>query len=434
MWRAAYATVLWLLLPWLLLRLWWRGRKEPLYRAQVAERFGRYAGARRAGRPVIWLHAVSLGETRAAEPLFERLFEALPDHDFVITHMTASGRKAADTLFGSRATLAWLPYDYGFAVRGFLRRFKPRLGILLETEVWFTLVRSCCRAGVPLLLANARLSQKSARGYDAVGPLAREAFAALEAVCAQTEEDAARLKARGAGRVLVTGNLKFDVPLSREAPALARQFRRAYGARPVFLAASTREGEEDLLLDALLERPLPALTVIAPRHPQRFGEVAALLERRGLPFTRRSELQEVPAHHGFVLGDSLGEMGAYFSASDVAFVGGSLLAYGGQNLIEACAAGVPVLVGPHTYNFAQAADQAVDEGAAWRVPNAAGVVDRARTLLADEALRRAMGEAGRRFCARHRGATERVMKVVEELLGTPAARASTSEDSRSANG
>jgi 3-deoxy-D-manno-octulosonic-acid transferase len=422
MWRAAYAAVLWLLLPWLFVRLWWRGRKEPLYRSQIGERFGRYRFAGSAGRPVIWVHAVSLGETRAAQPLLERLLRDYPDHHFVLTQMTATGREAAESLFGSRVTLAWLPYDYSFAVRAFLRRFRPAIGILMETEVWFTLVRECRRAGVPMLLANARLSEKSARGYAAVGSLAHEAFASLSAVAAQTDDDAARLKALGASAVTITGNLKFDMADAGDAATLAERFRTGYGNRRVFLAASTREGEEELLLEALAERPLDALTVIVPRHPQRFDQVAALLKGRGVPFTRRSESLPVPPEHRFVLGDSIGEMGAYFSASDVAFVGGSLLAYGGQNLIEGCAAGVPVLVGPYTYNFAQAADQAIAEGAAWRVDDAGALIERVAVLLEDAPLRRAMGDAGRRFCARHRGATARLAKLVDELLTSPAPR------------
>jgi 3-deoxy-D-manno-octulosonic-acid transferase len=418
LWRAAYAALLWLALPWLFVRLWWRGHKEPLYRTRVAERFGRYAGPGPvvAGRPVIWLHAVSLGETRAAQPLFQRLREAFPGHDFVVTQMTASGREAAQQLFGSRAKLAWLPYDYGFAVRGFLKRFRPVLGILLETEVWFTLARCCRQAGVPLVLVNARLSEKSARGYEAVGPLARAAFSSLAAVAAQTESDAARLRGLGAGRVEVSGNIKFDVTAAPGSASLAAAFRHAWGERPVFLAASTREGEEELLLDALARHALPALTVIVPRHPQRFGEVAVLLERRGWSYARRSADRPVNAECRFLLGDSLGEMPAYYAAADVAFVGGSLLEYGCQNLIEACAAGIPVLFGPSTYNFAQAADQAVAEGAARRVRDAAELVREAARLLSDAPLRRAMGEAGRTFCARHRGATERVVELVGRLL------------------
>lgn len=421
-WRALYEVALWLAFPFVLARLWWRGRREPGYRSSVAERFGLYPAHQATHtddslRPLIWLHAVSLGETRAAVPLFERLRQSHPECDFLVTHMTATGRQAAQQLFGASATLAWLPYDYAFAVRSFLHRFKPRLGILIETEVWFNLVRGCRLAGVPLLLANARLSEKSLRGYERVAPLAREAFRGLSAVAAQTGADAQRLERLGAHSVHVSGNLKFDVLASPALLALSRQFRLGYGGRKVFLAASTRAGEEELILDALAAHPLPgALIVIVPRHPERFAEVERLFASRHLSFARRSKSIEVPVSCQFVLGDSLGEMQAYYGAADVAFVGGSLLAYGGQNLIEACAAGIPVLFGPSTYNFTEAAEAALAEGAARRVADAKALLDEVDALLSDDRLRSAMGEAGRSFCERHRGATERIAALAEEFL------------------
>src|SRR5258707_1980233 len=363
MWRAAYRLLLWLAFPWVLARLWWRGRHEPGYRQNIGERFGFYRA--KHARRVIWLHAVSVGETRAAEPLLNALRSRHPDCDLLITQMTATGREAARQLFAGGVHVAWLPYDYPSAVRRFLRNFRPRLGILMETEIWFHLVGECQRAGVPLLLANARLSAKSARGYAAVGPLVRIALGGLSAVAAQTTEDAERLRSLGASAVEVTGNLKFDADPSPGSESLAAQFRRGFGARAVLLAASTREGEEELLLDALKQNALgDAILAIVPRQPQRFDKVAQLLASRGLKFIRRSANTPLDADCGIVLGDSMGEMAAYYRACDVAFVGGSLLAYGGQNLIEACAAGVPVLIGPHTYNFAQAAESAVAAGAA----------------------------------------------------------------------
>jgi 3-deoxy-D-manno-octulosonic-acid transferase len=416
--RALYTVALHLALPYILLRLWWRGRKEPGYRRHVGERFGCY-GARPAP-PVIWVHAVSLGETRAAQPLVSALRARFPDHALLVTHMTATGREAATSLYSGFATLAFLPYDLPWAVRRFVAHFQPRLGILMETELWPNLVRECRRAGVPVLLANARLSEKSAAGYRRVGSLAREALADLAAIAAQTEADAARLAVLGAPYVEVTGNLKFDIAAAPEMVARGRELRRLFGERPVLLAASTREGEEALLLDALARSPLAgALTVIVPRHPQRFDEVAALLRERGLGCVRRSEGRPVPAGQAFALGDSMGEMTAYYAAADVAFVGGSLLPFGAQNLIEACAVGVPVVIGPSTFNFAQAAAEAVAAGAAIQVADADGVVREAARLLADAPARRKMGEAGRRFCDAHRGAAGRTMGIVERLLRAP---------------
>jgi len=415
MWRAAYRLLLWLAFPFVLARLWWRGRYEPAYRQNIAERFGFYPAT--PARPVIWLHAVSVGETRAAEPLLHALRSSHPDCDLLITQMTASGREAAQQLFGGAVRVAWLAYDYPSAVRRFLRNFRPRLGILMETEIWFHLVNECQRFGVPLLLANARMSAKSALGYAAVGPLVRVALGGLSAVAAQTTEDAERLRSLGARTVEVTGNLKFDADPSAGSESLAAQFRRRFGARAVLLAASTREGEEELLLEVLEHNVLrDAILVIVPRHPQRFDTVAQLLASRGLKFIRRSANTPLDADCDIVLGDSMGEMAAYYRACDLAFVGGSLLAYGGQNLIEACAAGVPVLIGPYTYNFAQAAEGAVAAGAAIRVSSAEEVIWLARSILQDAALRERMGKAGVAFCAAHRGATERTLAICERLL------------------
>jgi 3-deoxy-D-manno-octulosonic-acid transferase len=417
MWRAGYRLLLWLAFPYVLARLWWRGRQEPRYRENLGQRFGFYRTEPR--RPVIWLHAVSLGETRAAEPLLRALQRRHPDCDLLITQMTATGREAAQQLFGDSAQVAWLAYDYPSAVRRFLRHFRPRLGILMETEIWFHLVAECERRRVPVVLANARMSARSARGYAMVGPLVRGALESLSAVAAQTAEDAARLRSLGAREVEVTGNLKFDVEPAAGSESLAAQFRQRFGNRKVLLAASTREGEEELLLDALERNPLgDALVVIVPRHPQRFDSVGQLIAARGLKYARRSNPEPLAADCNVLLGDSMGEMAAYYRACDVAFVGGSLLAYGGQNLIEACAAGVPVLVGPYTYNFAQAAESAVAAGAALRVEGAEEAMRRAGALLGDRDLRERMGRAGIAFCATHRGATQRTLAVCERLLSS----------------
>ena len=416
-WRALYALLLWISLPWVLVRLWLRGRREPLYRSAIGERFGFYGRIGPRVRPLIWVHAVSLGETRAAQPLLERLMRDHPDCDFLVTQMTSTGRGAAEELFAGRAQVVWLPYDYGFAVRRFLKAYRPTLGILMETEVWFNLVRSCRAFGIPLLLVNARLSERSLRGYRLVGQLARDAFGSFSAIAAQTSSDANRLCDVGARSVEVTGNMKYDMHAAAALDERSRQFRQAYGHRRVFLAASTRDGEEALILDALHAHPLPGvLSVIVPRHPQRFSEVDELMRSRGLRFVRRSAGNDTPADCDYILGDSIGEMPAYYGAADVAFVGGSLLPYGGQNLIEACAAGVPVLLGPSTYNFSEAADIALSEGAALRVKDADALVLNAGVLCADDSRAKSMGQAGKAFCARHRGATDKVCAIVERLL------------------
>ena len=444
--RFLYNLLLHLALPLIVVRLWWRGQREAGYRHAWAQRFGGYAKESRRGRglaggaaagatgnhakPLIWLHAVSLGETNAAQPLVAALKQHYPMHRLLVTHMTATGREAAQNLYGDQAQLAWLPYDFPWAVARFYAHFEPCLGILMETEVWPNLARAARRRGMPMLLANARLSEKSLAGYQRTGRLSRDAFGSLIAG-AQTEADATRLKALGATRLSVTGNLKFDLAPVADSAAAARTraaqaaapLRGLFGVGPVFLAASTRDGEEELLLDALARAPIDAVTVIVPRHPQRFEAVAALLKQRGIGFARRSHNAPLPAACRIVIGDSLGEMAAYYAACDCAFVGGSLLPLGGQNLIEACAAGAPVLIGPHTFNFAEAAGQAVAAGAALRVADADGLVREVAALLGDAARRERMGESGRTFCAAHRGATARTMALIDAaLLSAPAAR------------
>ena len=409
--RALYTLLWYLALPWLPLRLWWRGRREPGYRARIGERFGRYRADAPAARGVVWIHAVSLGETRAAAPLVARIARELPDATILLTHMTATGREAGRTLYGDRVVQAWLPYDVPFAVRAFLARYAPRAGLLMETEVWPNLTAACAAAHMPLYLVNARLSPRSFAGYRRFAALTQPMFAALAGVAAQTADDARRLAAAGATGVAVTGNLKFDAEAPPGAADAGRALRARFGAaRPVLVAASTRDGEEALLLDALARGALPAgtLVVIVPRHPQRFDGVAALLTSRGVAFVRRSADADVPADVRVVLGDTLGELPAYYAAADVAFVGGSLLPLGGQNLLEALAAGTPTLVGPHTFNFAEATEKAVEAGAAMRVADADALTAAAAALLCDPARRARMREAAAAFLGAHRGATERL--------------------------
>jgi 3-deoxy-D-manno-octulosonic-acid transferase len=417
-WRLGYRLLLWLLFPWVLMHLWWRGRRQPGYREHIPERFGWYQS--RPGRPVIWLHAVSVGETRAAEPLVRALAARYPGHELLLTQMTPTGRETAQQLYGGAATIVYLPYDYPSAVVRFLTRFRPRLGILMETEIWFNLVECCARQGVPLLLANARLSEKSVRGYELVAPLTRAALGGLAAVSAQTLEDAERLERLGAWGVEVTGNLKFDVVLPPQMLALGAQLKQRIGQRPVLLAASTREGEEELVLEALSRiRVEGLLLLLVPRHPQRFDEVAALLARRNLSYLRRSDNRALPPDCRVLLGDSMGEMPAYYAACDLAFIGGSLLPYGGQNLIEACAVGCPLLFGPHMYNFAEASRLAVAAGAAIEVADAVMLGEWAGQLLSDQAALARMSQAALAFSRAHQGATARNLAICERLLAAP---------------
>ena len=409
--RAIYTSLGIALLPFLPLRLWWRGKKEPGYRFAIGERFGRYAGQALDG-PLLWVHAVSVGETRAALPLIEQLKNAYPRAKILLTHMTAAGRETGRTLFGDGVTQAWLPYDLPFTVRGFFRHFRPAAGFLVETELWPNLVAHARATDTPVFLVNARMSRRSARGYAHIPSLTRPLLARLAGVAAQSPDDARRLAALGANAPVVTGNVKFDIAVSPDVRTLGHELRKRFGAtRPVWVAASTRDGEEALILDALAQAPLPreTLLVIVPRHPQRFADVAGLLAERGVAFVRRSDNQPVPADVGIVLGDSMGELLAYYAAADVAFIGGSLLPLGGQNLIEALAVGAPVLIGPHTFNFNEAAIGAVAAGAAQRVADAEALISAVEALFRDPSQRDAMREAAGAFHAAHRGATERLM-------------------------
>ena len=417
-----YRLLLWLSFPLLLARLWWRGRREPGYRQDVGQRFGYYRREAPGREKTIWLHAVSVGETRAAEPLIKALRQRYPDHRLLITHMTATGRETAQQLYSSLSNVefAWLPYDYPSAMRRFLAHFRPALGVVMETEIWPNLLRECRGAGVPVLLANARLSETSAEGYRKLGALAQRALEDFSAIAAQTADDARRLMELGAPKhnVSITGNLKFDVaiPTAPQGGGL----REIIGDRSVFLAASTREGEEALILEAAARQPLPpgALLLIVPRHPQRFDEVARLLEGRGASYARRSALTGTSAKltADVLLGDSMGEMPNYYRAADCAYIGGSIVPLGGQNLIEACALGVPVLIGPHTFNFTDAAENAVTAGAALRVKDGEDLLRGATGLLNDQDRRQRMSQAGLAFVQSHRGATARTLNICEKLL------------------
>jgi 3-deoxy-D-manno-octulosonic-acid transferase len=417
MWRTLYTILIIAALPFILARLWWRGRREPLYRRHIAERFGYYRDLPGA-RPVLWVHAVSVGEARASATLVRALAAAHPDCQLLLTCMTAAGREMLFELHGIDAHIAWLPYDYPGAVRRFLEHHRPRLALLVETEIWPNLVAACAEFAVPVLLANARMSEKSARGYRRWSGLARPAISAFSMVCAQGEADAARLGALGARRIEVTGNMKFDSAPDELRQSAGKAWRARLG-RPVLLLASTRDGEEKMLLDALPAWDEKLLVLVVPRHPRRFDEVSAFSQ------SRRSR-NPVPAPGERVhLGDTMGEMDFYYAAADVAVIGGSFAPLGGQNLIEACAAGVPVVFGPSMFNFSEAARLALESDAAVQVVDAPGAIREALGLLQNPQKREKMGAAGRAMCAAHRGASQRHLLLCGELLGAEAAAAVT---------
>jgi 3-deoxy-D-manno-octulosonic-acid transferase len=415
--RAGYTWLLRALAPAYFAKLWWRGAREPLYRLAWRERLGLYAGGADGGR--VWIHAVSLGETRAAQTLVDALRRQVPGVQLLLTHGTATGREAGRALLGPGDVQAWLPYDTPGAVRRFLRRYRPAVGVLMETEIWPNLLLATREGGVPMVLANARLSERSMVKGRRLRALIGPALGGLSRTLAQTEADAGRLRASGVHRVQVTGNLKFDMTPDPALLARGRAWRQALG-RPAVLMASSREGEEVLLLDAWsrLPRPRPLL-VIVPRHPQRFAEVAQLATQALPQVLRRSAFGDSPPASAAAadawIGDSLGEMPLYYALAQLALLGGSFAPLGGQNLIEAAACGCPVLMGPHTFNFAAAAEDAISAGAARRLPDIAQAVTLAAARvsaadLADDA------ERALAFAAAHRGAAERTALEIAALL------------------
>ncbi len=414
MYRMLYTLALCLLLPLVPLKLLWRGIKQPEYLRHWSERFGFFRQPIK--QPLIWLHCVSVGETRAAEPLVRALMTEYPQHHILMTHGTPTGRATGKALFGDTIQQVYLPYDLPFAVRRFLRYFQPKIGLIMETELWFNLIAACRKSEIPLLLVNARLSEKSAKNYIRLGRLVREGLQNLTAVSAQTEADAKRLGLLGKIQVPVMGNLKYDVKPPADSAKRGAELRALFDTgRPIFLAASTREGEERRILDAV--EGLDILTVIVPRHPQRFDKVSDMMRNRGLSFQRRSQLtSSVPPHTQVILGDSLGEMFSYYAACDFTFIGGSLLKFGGQNLIEAAVMGKPIIIGKFTYNFAEPSKNAVRAGAAIRIKNKEELREQILYLLHNPAKRQKMQAAALQFSEVSTGASKRLMQQLATLI------------------
>lgn len=420
--RFLYGLLWYIALPLVLIKLWRRGKKEPGYREHIAERFGCYSHHLKSGQGVIWVHAVSVGETRAAEPLILALLKQYPEDIVLLTHMTASGRATGKALFhqlSDRVIQCFLPYDTPCMTGRFLHYFKPKLGILMETEVWPNMIHQCHQRQIPIMLANARLSEKSLRQGRRLGRLMSQAGQELSLVAAQTEADAERLRQFGAQHIMVTGSLKFDVPLPAALLDLGRQWKDFVGQRSVLLCASTRDGEEQLIIDAYKDLPADWLLVVVPRHPQRFDEVVQLFENAQLTTVRRSAWlgnQPLSQKVQVLVGDSMGEMVAYYAMCDVAFIGGSLLPLGGQNLIEACAVGAPVILGPHTFNFEESSRDAIRMGAAIRVQDAQQLMHQVSVLNEDRARLTMMAQAAKRFAAAYQGATHKTIQCIQTLI------------------
>ena len=425
-----YSAVMWALQPLLRRKLLRRGQDEPGYLHAIDERFGHYTQAPSTGG-YVWVHAVSLGETRAAAVLLQALRAAQPDIRILLTHGTATGRAQGASLLQDGDVQVWQPWDTPVAVQRFLTHFKPRVGIILETELWPNWVAQCNKAKVPLVLVNARMSEKSMHQAQRLAWLSGPAYQGLSAVLAQTQADAERLQTLGAKVDAVLGNLKFDAKPDAEQLALAKTWKQKL-KRPVVLFTSSREGEEVMWLDilqALKDAPLDHQDhihavhwLVVPRHPQRFDEVAALIEERGWHVSRRSQwtdgldAEQQDDVNTIWLGDSLGEMALYYGLSDAALLGGSFAPLGGQNLIESTACGCPVIMGPHTFNFAEAAQLAEEAGAALRVEDMAQAVTTALQMVRFAPDENAHVQACMTFSQAHRGAAQRTAQALLPYL------------------
>ncbi len=432
-WFAAYQLLWHLLLPLAFIRLAWRARHAFSYLHHIPERLG-FGYSKPITQGSIWIHAVSVGETRAAQPLIAAYLAK--GESILLTHMTLNGRRTGKQLFAKEIAAGqirqvYLPYDLCWSVENFLKTFKPKFGLFMETEAWPTVVFRCNEIGLPLFLVNARLSERSARRVNRFGKAGRALFQAFAGILAQTEFDAGRYRSLDVKNVVITGNLKFDVPLDSQLLAKGKEWQKELhaGNRLMVCAASTRDGEEAIILkawkDLLLNNAFvtPPLLCLVPRHPERFTEVADQINNTGLKFRRRSEWAGIPSECAgldVVLGDSMGEMPLYYSASDLVLMGGSLLPFGGQNLIEACAVGCPVLLGEHTYNFQQAALDAIEVGAAKRIAGELlltepiALMESLKELLLNAAELAKMSKAATAYSIEHQGATRRILAALDQ--------------------
>lgn len=420
-----WSVAAYLLLPYALGTLVWKALRYPAYWQRWPERFGFVRPIR--GSPVVWVHAVSVGEVRSAVGLIEAVAERLPRHRILVTTMTPTGSEQVAALFGDRVVHSYLPYDFPDAVARFLDRVNPELAIVAETEFWPNLFHACSRREIPLAVVNARLSPGSFRGYSALGGIAREMFASAALICAQSSLDAQRLRNLGVDdRLLtVTGNLKFDAAVPASIQADGARLRDQWGReRPVFIAASTHRGEEKQVLRAfalLRERYPELLLVLVPRHPERFTAVTRLCRRRGFATARRSRLTgSLPSSTEVLVGDTMGELVKFYAAADMAFIGGSLVRHGGQNPLEACSVGVPVIFGPHMFHFEEISALSLERGAARQVADPRGLADAVTLYLEKPALRRAAGQAALGLIRDNQGALERTLEAMRHELARAA--------------
>ncbi|QZP27310.1 lipid IV(A) 3-deoxy-D-manno-octulosonic acid transferase [Pseudomonas mosselii] len=420
--RTLYTLLFHLGLPLVALRLFLRGRKAPAYRARIAERFACQLPAMRQGG--IWVHAVSVGESIAAAPMVRALLKQYPDLPITLTCMTPTGSERIRAMFEGepRVQHCYLPYDLPWTAGRFLDHVRPRLGIIMETELWPNHIHQCARRGIPVALANARLSERSARGYARFAGLTRPMLEEMSLIAVQTETEAERFRTLGARDecVQVTGSIKFDLKVEDQLPPRASALREQWAARqrPVWIAASTHDGEDALVLEAhreLLKVHSDALLILVPRHPERFAAVHELCAGQ-FTTVRRSNGDTVTAQTQVLLGDTMGELLFLYALADIAFVGGSLVATGGHNPLEPAALALPVLMGPHVFNFLEISAMLREAGALQQVDDAEGLAGAVRRLVELPQDARRMGEAGRAVMQANQGALQRLLDGLAALI------------------
>ncbi len=422
--RSVYTALLYVFAPIAWAGTALQGLRDPAYRDRLSERFGYTRVFASPSRPCLWIHAVSVGEVQAAAPLVRALLKKYPQHSLLITTATPTGAQRVRALFGDSVRHAYLPYDLPGAVRRFLSRVRPVLAIVMEREIWPNLFDECKRRGIPILLASARISERSAIRHRKFASLFRDALSGNVTVAAQTAQDAERYRSIGAPRVLVAGNVKFDIEVPTAAREAGETLRAAQLAnRPVWVAGSTHDGEEQQLLVAhravITQRP-DALLVLVPRHPNRFEAVRAWLKNEQIEFASRSRNESVTPATSVLLVDTLGELMMFYAAADIAFVGGSLIAtVGGHNLLEPAVLERPILVGPHNFNAPDIAQLMIESGAAREVHSAEQLAAAIQNLYADATARAEMGAKAKAIVAANRGALSRVMELIEPLLQAP---------------
>lgn len=418
--KLIYTLLFYIAIPFLCLRLIWRGLRAPAYFKRWNERFG-FIAARDMRQPLIWVHAVSVGEVEASRPLIKGLRNSYPKHQLLLTTMTPTGSERVTRLFGDKVLHCYLPYDLPFAIRRFLKAMQPQFGIIMETELWPNLLITCQQQNIPLVIANARLSARSAKGYRRVSKFSQQMLQSLPLIATQTQVDRQRFQALGAiaDRVHAVGNLKYEISLPASLNEQAEVMRSMWGNRPVWIAASTHEGEEEIILNAAKQvrgQFADLLLIIVPRHPERFDRVAGLCRRNGLKTLRRSENKPCPSSIQVLVVDTMGELPLFYATADIALIGGSLVPHGGHNLLEPAALGRAVVTGPHYFNFTEITERFLQFGAAVKVSGSTDLATTIISLLTDPKRRAEMGEAGQDLIKQSQGASQRLLNLIQRHI------------------